>query len=273
MKKDSAEKDLLYRSKFEIIEPYLYLLPFFLGVAVFTLYPVINVVLMSFQEDYSMLTRSFSGWGIGNYVKTLNDPNFWQAIRNTLHYVLLVVPISLVLSLIIANLLNQKLKGSAVYQSIFFLPMVTSVTAVGLAWKFMFNNRGVINYLLGFLLIALVIAGAFTATAKAIFPDLPVRKILNRHSIKWILIAAVAVWLADLLLGMFWMEYAHYKTLFLGGFTLVSISSVVIWFARREQRHRVKLAAKEAARAAQLEAQADLVYTSLGQTFKVRQRD
>ena len=60
MKKDSAEKDLLYRSKFEIIEPYLYLLPFFLGVAVFTLYPVINVVLMSFQEDYSMLTRSFS---------------------------------------------------------------------------------------------------------------------------------------------------------------------------------------------------------------------
>ena len=130
-----------------------------------------------------------------------------------------------------------------------------------------------VNYLLGFLLIALVIAGAFTATAKAIFPDLPVRKILNRHSIKWILIAAVAVWLADLLLGMFWMEYAHYKTLFLGGFTLVSISSVVIWFARREQRHRVKLAAKEAARAAQLEAQADLVYTSLVQTFKVRQRD
>ena len=176
MKKDSAEKDLLYRSKFEIVEPYLYLLPFFLGVAIFTLYPVVNVVLMSFQEDYSMLTRTYSGWGFGNYIKTLNDPNFWQAIGNTLHYVLLVVPISLVLSLIIANLLNQKLKGSAFFQSIFFMPMVTSVTAVGLAWKFMFNNRGVINYLLGFFGVEKAIpwlrsaqGGAYNMTALVIF--------------------------------------------------------------------------------------------------------
>ncbi len=144
-----SENDLLRRGAFERVEPYLYLLPFFLGVAVFTLYPVVNVVLMSFKQDYSMLTRGFSSWGFGNYAKTFADKNFWQAITNTLKYVLLVVPISLVLALIIANLLNQKLRGSAVFQSVYFLPMVTSVTAVGLAWKFMFNNRGVINYILG----------------------------------------------------------------------------------------------------------------------------
>ncbi len=175
MNKSSAETDLLRRSTFEKFEPYLYLLPFFLGVAIFTLYPVVNVILMSFKQDYSMLTRGFSSWGIGNYTKTLNDSNFWQAIKNTLKYVLLVVPISLCLSLVIANLLNQKLKGAAFFQSIFFLPMVTSVTAVGLAWKFMFNNRGVINYLLGMLGVKAIPwlrstqGGAYNMTALVIF--------------------------------------------------------------------------------------------------------
>ena len=126
-----------------------------------------------------------------------------------------------------------------------------------------------LNYLLGFVLIALVIAGAFTATAKAMFPDLPIRKILNRHSIKWILIAAAAVWLADLVLGMFWAGYAHFKTLILGAFTLIAIGSVVIWFARREHRRRLKAAAKAAEAEAKKEPE-DLVYTSLGQTFTLR---
>ena len=147
--KQSAENDLLRRSAFERFEPFLYLLPFFLGVIVFTLYPVVNVVLMSFKEDYSMLTRGFASWGVANYQKTFGDRNFWQAILNTLKYVALVVPISLVLAILFANMLNKKLRGSAFFQSIYFLPMVTSVTAVGLAWKFMFNNRGVINYVLG----------------------------------------------------------------------------------------------------------------------------
>ena len=175
MKKQSTDRDMIFRGRFEVIEPYLYLLPFMLGVVVFTLYPVINVVLMSFKQDYSMLTRGFSSWGFGNYQKTLTDPNFWQAIRNTMQYVLLVVPISLVLALLIANFLNQKLKGSAVYQSIFFLPMVTSVTAVGLAWKFMFNNRGVINYFLSFLGVKAIPwlrssqMGAYNMTALVIF--------------------------------------------------------------------------------------------------------
>ena len=175
MKKGSSETELVYRSTFERIEPYLYLLPFALGVVIFTLYPVVNVVLMSFKQDYSMLTRGFSSWGFGNYAKTLSDPNFWQSITNTLKYVLLVVPISLVLSLVIANLLNQKLKGSAIFQSIFFLPMVTSVTAVGLAWKFMFNNRGVINYLLGLVGVKAIPwlrsaqGGAYNMTALVIF--------------------------------------------------------------------------------------------------------
>lgn len=149
--KQKPDRELVDRSFLARIEPYLYLLPFFLGIAVFTLYPVVNVVLMSFKEDYSYLTREFSQWGLSNYDKVLSDPKFAQAVGNTLKYVLLVVPISTLISVIVANLLNQKLRFSALFQTAYFLPMVTSVTAVGLAWKLMYNkNFGIINYILSF---------------------------------------------------------------------------------------------------------------------------
>lgn len=146
-----ADRELENRSFFSKIEPYLYLLPFFLGILFFTLYPVINVVTMSFKEGYSHLSRNFDQWGMANYQAVLNDPRFAQAIKNTVQYVLLVVPISTAISVVVAYLLNQKLRFSALFQTAYFLPMVTSVTAVGLAWKLMYNkNFGIINYILSF---------------------------------------------------------------------------------------------------------------------------
>ena len=145
----NVDRELIDRSPLSRVEPYLYLLPFFLGIAVFTLYPVVNVVLMSFKEDYSYLSRSFTQWGLGNYTKVLGDRYFSQAVGNTFKYVLMVVPISTCIAVIVAYLLNQKLRFSALFQTAYFLPMVTSVTAVGLAWKLMYNkNFGIINYVL-----------------------------------------------------------------------------------------------------------------------------
>lgn len=92
--KQPVERELGERSLFSKVEPFLYLLPFLVGIAVFTLYPVINVVLMSFKEGYSHLSRNFNQWGVANYQAVLNDPKFAQAIGNTLKYVVLVVPIS-----------------------------------------------------------------------------------------------------------------------------------------------------------------------------------
>ena len=151
-KKQSADAELGERSLFSRIEPFLYLLPFFLGIAVFTLYPVVNVVLMSFKEGYSHLTRNFTQWGMANYQAVLRDPKFAQAIGNTVKYVVCVVPISTCIAVVVAYLLNQKLRFSALFQTAYFLPMVTSITAVGLAWKLMYNkNFGIINYILSFL--------------------------------------------------------------------------------------------------------------------------
>lgn len=149
--KQNVDRELIDHSLFSRIEPYLYLLPFFLGIVIFTLYPVVNVVLMSFKEDYSYLSRNFSGWGLGNYQDVLSNRYFGQAVSNTIKYVLLVVPISTCIAVVVAYLLNQKLRFSALFQTAYFLPMVTSVTAVGLAWKLMYNkNFGIINYMLSF---------------------------------------------------------------------------------------------------------------------------
>ncbi len=131
------------------LEPFWFLLPFIIGVGLFTLYPLVNVFLMSFKEGYKFLTGAFSSWGLKNYEYVINDKYFIQAMGNTFKYVLVVVPISTVISIIIANLLNQKIKGMAIFHTAYFLPLVTSVTAVGLTWKFMFNyDYGIINWLL-----------------------------------------------------------------------------------------------------------------------------
>ena len=133
------------------IEPYLYLAPFAIGVLVFTLYPIVNVVLLSFKEGYNFITKDFTSWGLGNYLYVLQDPYFLQAYKNTFMYVFIVIPISTCLSVVIATLLNQKIKFSSVFQTAYFLPMVTSTIAIGFAWRFMFNYKsGVINYLLSF---------------------------------------------------------------------------------------------------------------------------
>ncbi len=135
-------------SKFSF-EPILYLLPFLIGIILFTLYPVINVFVVSFLEDFRMMTGAYSAVGFENFRKVFSDADFLNGLKNTAIYVAFVVPISTCLSLFIANLLNKKLKFSALFQTAYFLPMVTSVTAIGLAWKWMYNyDYGVINYFL-----------------------------------------------------------------------------------------------------------------------------
>lgn len=137
----------------ELLEPMDYLLPFFLGITVFTLYPIVRVIIMSFQERYK-LEGSFEGWGLSNYRYVLEgipgtSNYFIQGLGNTLLYVLYTVPISTVLAILIAYLLNQKLRFSALFQTTYFLPMVTSVTAVGLVWRWIFNRDfGVLNAIL-----------------------------------------------------------------------------------------------------------------------------
>ena len=152
---------------------------------------------------------------------------------------------------------------------LFVLPMWCAGHLIMLGGGLLFAGLSpVLQGILSFALLAVVIAGAFTLTAKAMFPDLPLGKILNRHSIKWILIAAVAVYVADLILGICWFGYAHFKTIITGGMTLVALGAITIWFARRENRKRARLAEK--AQKQEEPESNELVYESLGQTFVIR---
>ncbi|MDD4311734.1 MAG: sugar ABC transporter permease [Eubacteriales bacterium] len=129
-------------------EPVAFLAPFMVGLILFTVYPFINVFILSFKQNYK-LSGAFSSFGLKNYADVLSDPNFLNGLKNTGLYVLFVVPIATVLSLFIANALNHDIKLKAVFQTSYFLPMVTSITAVGLVWKWLFNyDYGLINYLL-----------------------------------------------------------------------------------------------------------------------------
>lgn len=137
------------REFFSKIEPWLYLSPFLIFIIIFTLYPVINVFTISFKENYSYLRGTFKALNFENYKYVLTDDKFTSGLKNTALYVLFVVPISTAIALFFANLLNKKVLGSAIFQTAFFLPMVTSVTAVGLIWRLMYNQQyGIINWLL-----------------------------------------------------------------------------------------------------------------------------
>lgn len=141
----------------ELIEPFDYLLPFLVGVGVFTLYPMVRVLIMSFQEKYSLGkngTGTFVRWGLGNYEFVLSgtgSAQFLRSLKNTALYVAFTVPITAVIAIVAAWLLNQKSKLSSLFQTAYFLPMVTTATAVGLVWRWMFNRDfGLINALIGF---------------------------------------------------------------------------------------------------------------------------
>lgn len=137
------------RQFFDTTEPWLYLMPFLVFIIVFTLYPIINVFVVSLKNDYNFLKGDYKGIGFENFKSVLNDKEFKQSLLNTFLYVLFVVPLSTAIAIIFSYLLNKKIKGHAFFQTAFFMPMVTSITAVGLIWRFMYNKEyGLFNFIL-----------------------------------------------------------------------------------------------------------------------------
>ena len=144
-----SKKDFQRKIIKDKLEPFLYLFPFMLFLIVFTIYPVINVFTLSFKENFSYLRGTFDGIGLANYHEVLTDEKFRQALLNTFLYVLCVVPVSTAIATFTAYLLNHKIKGIAIFQTAYFMPMVTSITAVGLIWRLMYNQKyGIFNYIL-----------------------------------------------------------------------------------------------------------------------------
>ncbi|MBM4398715.1 MAG: sugar ABC transporter permease [Candidatus Cloacimonetes bacterium] len=129
------------------LSPYLYILPALALLVAFRLVPIVMSFVISFFEW--TLHGSGSFLGLSNYTKLFNDSVFWQSMMNTVWLVLFVVPCSLVFSLIFAVLLNQIKALRGLFRTVYFLPFVTSMVAVSIVWKIIFNEQtGLANKLI-----------------------------------------------------------------------------------------------------------------------------
>ena len=126
---------------------WLFLLPSLGVILLFNIYPLIRSFWMSFQKG-SLLKLQYTG--LSNYQKVLADPVFHKALINTALYAFVVVPVALCISVVIAWIIFEKVKHKSVFETIFFMPYVTSTIAIGIVFRYFFNGSyGLINFLLG----------------------------------------------------------------------------------------------------------------------------
>ena len=139
---------------------FLYLLPAFVFLGLFLVYPLIDVFVYSFQENYNFASQTYTGVGLYNYSYVLHDPYFLQALKNTFLLVIITVPLSTGLALLISLCLSSIQKLRELFQTVFFLPYVTNTLAVGLVFMILFRKTaysdGFVNVLLNALGIASV---------------------------------------------------------------------------------------------------------------------
>lgn len=135
------------RARSENIWGWLFVLPTMIGLIVLNIYPIINTIKQSFFEtgDFG---RGDVFIGVENYVKMLSDPETWDALLATFKYAIIEVPFSIAISLVLAVLLNRKMRGRSAYRTIFFLPMVCAPAAVAMVWRWLFNSEfGLLNHI------------------------------------------------------------------------------------------------------------------------------
>ena len=131
------------------IEPYLYILPSLLYFAVFSFYPFMKTIgLTFFTVNANGQVKSFAG--LDNYIHVLTDTGFLRSVWNTLVYVILASPLAIVIALVLAVLANKKTRTSSVYETMFSLTMAMSMSVTAMIFKIMYNpNIGIINKVLG----------------------------------------------------------------------------------------------------------------------------
>ncbi|MBI1336443.1 MAG: ABC transporter permease subunit [Phycisphaera sp.] len=118
--------------------------PWIVGFCVFTLYPLLASLYYSFC-DYDVLSRPV--WvGLLNYRDLFTDEVFWKSLGNTLVYASVSLPMGIIVSVMVAVLLNQPVPGRGIFRTLFFVPSILPLVAVAVVWLWMFNTRfGLVN--------------------------------------------------------------------------------------------------------------------------------
>ena len=119
---------------------WLYLLPAMAFLGLFLVYPLVDVLIYSFEEGFNFASQTHFGLGTYNYSYVLHDPYFLQAVKNTFILVLITVPLSTILAIAISVGLSSIQKLRELYQTVYFLPYVTNTLAVGLVFMILFKK-------------------------------------------------------------------------------------------------------------------------------------
>lgn len=122
--------------------------PTMIGLMILNILPVFKTFYLSFCQS-GAFGKGNIFVGLQNYIRLIHDSQVWYAVRNTLLYTLGVVPISIIIALLLAVVLNGKIKGKGIYRTIYFIPMVAAPAAVTMVWKWLYNkDYGLINHFL-----------------------------------------------------------------------------------------------------------------------------
>lgn len=122
--------------------------PTILGLIVLNIIPIFQTLYLSFFKS-GAFGKGNIFVGLDNYKRMLSDGQVWHAVKNTIGYTCMVVPVTIVIALLMAVALNGKLKGKGIYRTIYFVPMVAAPAAVTMVWKWLYNSQyGLINHVL-----------------------------------------------------------------------------------------------------------------------------
>jgi len=132
------------------LDAYLYIAPAFTILMTFHVLPIFLALYVSFQKWDLMSDPKFVG--LANYKAMLTKSEFYSSLWNTIFYVIGSVPGGILIALLIAMLLNSKIKGLSWYRTIYFIPVITSINAVAIVWKWIYHGKyGLLNYIIGFI--------------------------------------------------------------------------------------------------------------------------
>lgn len=127
--------------------PYLFLLPAGVVLLIFFFIPFFQTIGLSFL-DYSNNIYHASFAGLQNYVAILHNPVFYKVMLNTIIYLVVAVPVLAIIPLFLAILINQKIKGITLYKILIYLPVIVSIVVAAIAFKWLYAEQGILNYLL-----------------------------------------------------------------------------------------------------------------------------
>lgn len=122
--------------------------PTVLGLVVLNIIPIFQTLYLSFFKS-GAFGKGNIFVGLDNYSRMFQDVQVWNGIRNTISYTCLVVPITIIISLLLAAALNGKIRGKGSYRTVYFIPMVAAPAAVTMVWKWLYNDKfGLLNHVL-----------------------------------------------------------------------------------------------------------------------------